>query len=343
MNVRDYLHILRKRILILIGIPLIAVVAVALVIMVVKPREYTATATVAAPALVGGASTNQYSGANGPKAFVANFISAATSDVIVDKVAAETHVPKNTIKAGLVPTEIGQSSLVTVGYTTKKKKEAGPVAEADASQTIIFLFNTQLQLAEQPVTQAQNELNGDNAAIANFRKTTGQSLPDETLQNIQQEIANLQETQAVQKAEGNAATANGLSATISSLQAQATALQPEVATYLNLQNEQSQALTNLQQAQTTLQQAKAQYEAANPSKVVILGTTTPIKRSTTLIEDLPIAVGASLFLALGVIALLEAFRRSGDNPEDAPFETVGRFDGNGSMPDPTTKVDRVDA
>jgi capsular polysaccharide biosynthesis protein len=343
MNIRDYLHILRKRILILIGIPLIAVVAVALVVMVVKPRQYTATATVAAPALVGGVSTNQYSGANGPKAFVANFISAATSDVIVDKVAAQTHVPKNTIKAGLAPAEVGQSSLVTVTYTTKKKKEAGPVAQADASQTIVFLFNTQLQLAEQPVTQAQNELNLDNAAIANFRKTTGQSLPDETLQNIQQEIANLQETQAVQRAEGNATTANGLSATISSLQAQATTLQPQVATYLNLENELTQAQTNLQAAQTTLQQTKAQYEAANPSKVVILGTTTPIKRSTTLIQDEPIALGASLFLALGVIALLEAFKRSDGDPEDAVFDTSGHVVGNGSMPDPTAKTERVDA
>ena len=343
MNVRDYLHILRKRILILIGIPLVAVVAVALIVLVVKPREYTATATVAAPALVGGASTNQYSGANGPKAFVANFISAATSDVIVDKVSAMTHVPKATIKSGLLPAEVGQSSLVTVQYTSKKKKEAGPVAHADASQTIAFLFNTQLQLAEQPVTQAQNELNVDNTAIANFRTTTGQSLPDETLQNLQGEIANLQETQAVQSAEGNATTANGLKATISGLQAQAAALEPEVATYLNLENQQTQAQTNLQQAQTTLQNAKAQYEAANPSKVVILGTTSPIKRSTTLIEDAPIALGASLFLALGVIALLEAFRRSEENPDDAMFETAGRFDGNGAMPESAVRTDRIDA
>jgi len=324
MNARDYLRILRRRIIVLIGIPLVAVAAVAAVIMVVEPRQFTATATVAAPALVGGVSTNQYSGANGPKAFVANFIAAATSSVIVDKVSAQTHVTKPTIQKGIVVSEVGQSSLVTVQYTTKKKLQAGPVAKDDATDTILFLFNTQLQLAEQPVTQAQNELNQANSAIANFRKTTGQSLPDEALQSIEQEIANLQETQAVQRAQGNAPTADALNGTISALQAQAAALQPEVATYLNLENQQTQALTNLQQAQTTLQQAKAQYEAADPAKVVILGSTSPIKRSSALLQDVPIALGASLFLAIGVIALLESLKRPEE--DDRHQEPASRDD-----------------
>ena len=78
MEIKDYLRILGRRIRILILVPLLALAAVAGYTLV-QPKQYQAVATVAAPALVGGATANQYSGANGLKAFVGNFTAAVTS------------------------------------------------------------------------------------------------------------------------------------------------------------------------------------------------------------------------------------------------------------------------
>src|SRR6184192_2173533 len=121
VELRDYLDILKRRKNILIAVPAIAALLVVGYI-VAQPKQYQATATVAAPALVGGASSNQYSGANGPKSFVANFSAAVTSAPIVDQVSAETHVSKSRVKSGLSANEIGASSLMEVTYKTPKRK-----------------------------------------------------------------------------------------------------------------------------------------------------------------------------------------------------------------------------
>ncbi|MBV8305163.1 MAG: hypothetical protein JOZ04_13200 [Acidimicrobiia bacterium] len=143
MELRDYFDILKRRKKILIAVPLIAFLLVAGLILI-KPKQYQATATVAAPALVGGASANQYSGANGPKAFVANFTAAVTAPPVVDQVSQETGVPKTRVKSGVSASEIGTSSLMQVAYSTPKKKEAFNVAQAAASDTIVYLFKTQV-------------------------------------------------------------------------------------------------------------------------------------------------------------------------------------------------------
>ena len=133
MELRDYLDILKRRKNILIAVPAVAALLV-VGLIVVKPKQYQATATVAAPALVGGASSNQYSGANGPKSFVANFTAAVTSPPIVDQVSRETGVPKSRVKSGLTANEIGTSSLMQVTYATPKHKEAFNVAQAAAAR-----------------------------------------------------------------------------------------------------------------------------------------------------------------------------------------------------------------
>src|SRR3954471_17809513 len=139
VEITDYLAILKRRKNILIAVPTLAVLLV-VGFIVAKPKQYSAVATVAAPALVGGASTNQYSGANGPKAFVSNFEAAVTSPPIVDAVARETGASKGRVKSGLSATEIGSSSLMQIGYTTSKRNEAAKVVRAAAGDTITFLF-----------------------------------------------------------------------------------------------------------------------------------------------------------------------------------------------------------
>ena len=60
MEISDYLHIIRRRLWILILVPLLAGGVVAALVLR-QPLKYDATATVAAPAVVGGQSTNHAS------------------------------------------------------------------------------------------------------------------------------------------------------------------------------------------------------------------------------------------------------------------------------------------
>src|SRR5688500_12749112 len=92
MELYDYLVAIRRRLWILLAVPLLAGGVVAALVLN-GPAMYRATATVAAPALVGGSSANQYSGPSGFNAFVANLTAAVTSPRILEKVAQETGTP----------------------------------------------------------------------------------------------------------------------------------------------------------------------------------------------------------------------------------------------------------
>src|SRR5215217_8332494 len=110
VEISDYLRIIWRRLWILLLVPLLAGGVVAAQVLR-EPPKYDATATVAAPAVVGGQNTNQYSGSTGPKAFVSHFVAAIGSPRIVNQVAKETGVLPRSIRGGLTAAPIGDSSL----------------------------------------------------------------------------------------------------------------------------------------------------------------------------------------------------------------------------------------
>ena len=83
METVSYLSIIRRRLWILLLVPVLAV-GVVVAWELRRPPQYSATATVAAPAAVGGPSTNQYSGVNAPRAFVVRQQPSSTSDRLVE-------------------------------------------------------------------------------------------------------------------------------------------------------------------------------------------------------------------------------------------------------------------
>jgi capsular polysaccharide biosynthesis protein len=321
VEIIDYLRVLRMRLAILIGLPLLSVAGVAVGVFVVQPHHYTVTATVATPALVGGATYHQYAGADANKAFVYNFVSSATSDVVLQQVADQVHLSKKEIRGGLTANESGQeSSLIQLTYTTSDKKMAAPVIKAVASDTLRYLFSSQLQLAQSPVTQAQTTLNNDQLALAAIRKQTGLAEPDQTLNVLQGELASEQETQAVERADGNATTAGNLAPSIAALQSSITVLTPEATSYTKLVQQQTEDEATLRQDQATLQQAQSQYGAANPADGVVVGNTGNSKILTIFGKDIVLAFGAALTLALVLIAVLEIFTRRNNAPAPSPDE-----------------------
>jgi capsular polysaccharide biosynthesis protein len=325
VDVGQYLDILRRRLIILVSVPALAL---GLVVghSVTGPGAYSATATVAAPALVGGATANQYSGANGLKSFVANFSAALTSPPILDKVTSETGVGKGKIKSGLSATQIGNSSVIEVTYSSASRNAAGPVAKAAASDTMVFLFTTQVQLAAKPVDSARKAVSDTETQMAALTRQNGLVLPDKDYEVRAQEIASLQSAQAQATANGQAATAAALQTTIAAKQAALAQLAPTVQQYQSLLDQKAQALTNLNQAQQSLQQAQAQLAAADPSKVVSLAGTQRQSLFSAFIQKGTVAAGAGLLLALAIVALLELVprRRFAGAPRRAPIAHAGR-------------------
>ena len=324
MEVSHYLDILRRRLIILISVPALAL---GLVVghSVTGPGQYHATATVAAPALVGGVTANQYSGANGLKSFVANFSAALTSPPILDKVSSETGVGKGKIKSGLSATQIGNSSVIEVTYNSAARNAAGPVAKAAASDTMVFLFTTQVQLASKPVDSARKSVSDTEPAMAALARQNGLVLPDKDYEVRAQEIASLQSAQAQATAGGQAGTAAPLQ-THRGQAGRAGAVGAHRAGVPVVARPKTQALANLNQAQQSLQQAQAQLSAADPSKVVSLAGTQRQSLFSAFVQKGTVAAGAGLLLTLGIVTLLELVprRRYIGTPRRTPIAHAGR-------------------
>lgn len=304
MEIGDYLMTMGRRLWILVALPLLAGGAVAALVLS-HPRTYTATATVAAPAVVGGSNANQYGGANGAKVFVANFTAALTSPPIVDKVAKETSTSRDEVVNGLSATPIGDSSLIQVTFQTPKKDRAMPVARAAASDTIIFLFQTQVTLAEETAAEAQKAVNDADAGLAAFFKNTGLVLPDRLYELKAQALTSLQQQQLQERASGNPIGASLLQPAIDSKQAELRDLAPKVNTYQSLLDRKQQATAQFNTAQQGLQQALAQFKAASPATVVTMSDAQQVSLASTLVKKVGVALGAGLFLAVVIMFLLE--------------------------------------
>jgi capsular polysaccharide biosynthesis protein len=308
VEISDYLRIIWRRLWILILVPLLAGGAVAAMVLR-EPPKYDATATVAAPAVVGGQSTNQYSGSTGPKAFVSNFVAAITSTRIVNQVAKETNVLPRHIRAGLVAAPIGESSIIEVTYTTTRKEDAIPVAKAAASDTIRFLFQTQVTLARQTLAEAQKAVSQADASLQKFYKDTGLVLPERSYDIKEQQISSLQQRELAERAAGNLTAAAALSQAITEQQAELKRLAPQLAIYKSLTERKTNAEGRLNVVQQNVEAAVAQYKAADPSAAITMNQAKPVSRLVDLVRKAGPAAGAGLFLAVGLVVLLEAIAR----------------------------------
>ena len=311
MEISDYLRIIWRRLWILILVPLLAGGAVAALVLR-EPTKYDATATVAAPAVVGGPTANQYSGSTGPKTFVSNFVAAITSPRIVNQVAKETSVLPRNVRDGLSAVPIGDSALIDVTYTTSRQEQAVPVARAAASDTIKFLFQTQVTLAKKQQAEAQKAVDDANAKLQGFYKSTGLVLPERSYDIKAQQLSSLEQRQLDAQASGNLTAASAIGQAITSRRAELSRLAPQVATYQALIDRRTQAQGRLNLVQQSVEGAVAQFNAADPAQVVTLNQAKPVSRVSELARKAVPAAGAGLFLAVGLVVLLEVLARRPD-------------------------------
>ena len=309
--------------------PILAGVAAVVILLAATP-QFASAATVAVPALVGGANSNQFTGSSGSRAFFAEFQAIAKSPVVVQQVAAETGVTKSFVTGCITVSPVGANvtgngtssspvALLNDTCTAAHKATASRVATADAKATLRYLFSTQNSVAGAALNSAQAELTAANNALASFEQANG-ALLDHSYADT--ELA-LHQTQ---QAEVNAINSKQ-TALEASLQSQANAdsaklaaLAPKVAEYDSLAAAVNQARIRYNDTVKATHGLSEQLSVATSPGAVVTSPGHKVSRSTTVIKILGPAAAGGLFLVLIAMLLTELLRRSRRSPVLFPLE-----------------------
>lgn len=301
VEIVDYLRIARRRLLVLVGIPVLAA-ALALAYVLANPRPSVATVYVSAPSLMG----SQYGTyqAQGASQFASNFVATASSPAVRDAVARETGVSVGDLEDGLSMEQVDLSSVVTITYTTRDSSTAGPVAAAVARQTLTSMFGSQVPFAQAAVDSAKESVDDANTALAAFAEEHG-SLPiAQQYESLTAQITALENEMARYTAEGLTWSADVLAEKLEKLRSEAAELAPLTTEQANLLAQQEAATGTLTTSQQVLAQAQAQLAAADPSQVQAPPAQEVALPRLILTIVLP-AAAVGIFLAIVLVALLE--------------------------------------
>jgi len=156
VEIADYLRVARKRLWVLILIPLLAAGA-AVAWVLTSPPEYSATATLSTTAFVGG-TTNQFTGTQAAPSFAATFTAKATGPAVQATASDASGVPVSQLEDGIQVTQNGASSDMTLTFTGPDKQKVVPALEAVKKATLNSMFAAQ-------VTQAETKVNNAQAAV----------------------------------------------------------------------------------------------------------------------------------------------------------------------------------
>jgi uncharacterized protein involved in exopolysaccharide biosynthesis len=313
VEIIDYLESLGRRAWILFGVPAGCALA-ALVFVVVQPWGFTAGATVAAPALVGGVSAHQYRGADATRGYVTTFAAGLRSAPIVDRTSVQTGVPARRLRAGLHAAGIGNSSFVKVTYTTPRRKEAKTVVRVAAGETLQFLFSSQRNAAQAAVDVAQAQVDKTEAALVELAKQTGVSNPDKEYEAVSSGNSALEALAARRLAHGDAAGAAQVQATLAARNKRLAELAQAQATFSSLVDQRRRAVNELDQVQQRERQASSQLAAADPATVISVGKTRRLIPVSNAIKAVLGGGAAGVFTAVALVLVLEVVsgvRRSG--------------------------------
>jgi capsular polysaccharide biosynthesis protein len=309
VEIVDFLHVARRRIAVLIVIPLLAAAAAAAMVLLAPP-SYTATTTVWAPALVGGAAGNQYTGSQAVSQFASAFQATAMSPAVRQVVSDRTGVDRNEIASNLTVAQVGASSSMTLTYTDTTDKYVAPVLTELTKETLSTMFGSQVRLAEAQVAAATKDVSTANAAIATWEQKANMVDPKQVYQARIDQINSLLQQQSTLRANGSTTAAAAVGASIASLRATLTSFSAKLAEYTTLTAARDAAAASLTQSQQSLLSARTQLSAADPATVSFTGKVHRVSEAPILLSKVLPVVGAGVFLAVVLVAMLELLARS---------------------------------
>lgn len=309
MEIVDFLRSARKRLWLLIAVPLVAAGVTGWLVMSAPP-QFTANGTVSPPALIGGSAGNQYTGSQAVSQYVAAFQATAQGPVVRQEVATKVGLPASQILDGLTVTQVGASSAMTISFTDANGKVVEPVVAEVARETLQTMFGSQVSLARGQVSAAQQELAKANAAIVAWEKKNGMVAPDRIYQSKLDLINSLQQQQTSLLANGNKEGAAAVAAKVASARSDLGSFGPILAEYGALTASRDAATAALTQAQAAVQNATAQEGAADPTQVAFIGGSHPVGNGSLLLSKVLPVTGAAIFVAVFLVAMLELLSRS---------------------------------
>ncbi|MCG5462400.1 Wzz/FepE/Etk N-terminal domain-containing protein [Micromonospora sp. NPDC053740] len=308
MEIVDYLRVARRRLWVLVGVPVLAAGAAAAIVLL-APQQFSGTAYVAAPALVGGAAGTQYTGTQAANQFVAAFGAAVTSPRVLADVGADTGVPPERLRDGLAITQVGASSQLEVTYTAGDRATVAPVLTATTTRALAFLFSSQVGIATGEVEAANADVTAATKAIGEWEKANKVSQPDRIYQATLGELTSLRQQQLSMQAVGNGRGVDAATAAITAAQKKLDELGPKLPDYQALLAQRDAATNALSQAREGLQAARAQAQAADPKQVTSIGETHEVSRMTELVRTVLPVGGAGLLLGVLLVGVLELLSR----------------------------------
>lgn len=328
MELVDYLHIARRRLWILVLIPLLAVCAAA-ALALATPAKYTATATVSTTGLVTG-SASQFTGTQAVNQFVAAFNATSTGPAVLAEAAKQTGVPAKQIADGLVVQQRGASSDMSLTFTSSHAKDVIPVLTAVENNTLQSMFSPPVDLTQKQLEITQTAVSAASKALTTLENKYGITDPAIAYQAELDRLNGLEQRQASLNAVGNQKAAQALQPAIDNAKNKLATYGPVLSQYNNLIAQRQAAVSDLTAAKQAYRLAQAERDAADPKNITFITAVTSEGRARTLMHTAPPALAAGIFLAAGLVFMLELLagsarstRRSGSREAGSVDEPAG--------------------
>jgi Chain length determinant protein len=307
VEIIDFLRAARRQLLLVILLPVLSMASTA-GLLLLQPPDYTATAIVDPPALVGGLDA-QYTGAQGVNQFVAAFQATASGPVVRRAVAAQAKVTPGALNDGLVVAQRGTSSSLSVDFTSRRKDAVVPVLNGVTTQTLRALFESQVQSAQSRVDAAKKAVDDATAAIGEFTTKNAMADPQKAYEAQLSRVNALVQQQASMRAAGNAVGAAAMGSPIAAAKDELAKFGPILTEYSTLTTARDTAVQGLDAAEAKLSAATVQLANADPTKIVFIGGAHVVDRVQPVVATTA-AVGAAAFLlALVLVLILEVIAR----------------------------------
>lgn len=328
MEIADYLRVARRRLWILILVPVLAAGA-ALAYGLLSPRTYSSTATVLTPSLVGA----QYSQFTGPQAidqFVSAFAASAADPTVIAQTAKETGISAEALTDNVAVEQVGASSNVTLTFSGESQKASEPVAHALAKNALVNIYSAQRKIAGMQAEAARRGVEAANEAVNDYVTKAGVGEPSAAYTAAISQVTWLQQTQATYAASGDRTAANAIRSSIATAQKQAQKIGAALPQYNTLVNAQTLANEAYQSALGDQRKVQVQATAASDPDVITTTAAAPDRTGASIVKLVIPVFGAAVLFAIIVIALFEfvaAIRRqesddaSGSAAEASPEPT----------------------
>jgi capsular polysaccharide biosynthesis protein len=319
MEIRDYLRAIRRWLWLPIVVPLVAALITGGVLEM-QPSHYEANATVIVPAV----SAKGFS-TSAAAQYVATFKDVLVSSPVVNKVAAENHVPTSDLVNGLSATTVTASSnIIHITYIGLKGQNTTGIVDDASILTLDTVAEPELVQAQNAVSAAQVQLQQANAAINNFNTTTGNILPQQQFTSQQQELDTLLLELQQANLAGDTTHATALQSIITQREQQLATLAGQVNQYTALSDARQAAISVSDHAAQELNDVESLMAADHSASTVSVQKVGRLSKLGDTVRFTAIAFAVALLLALGIILLMELMRN--DRPVERTAAPTGDAD-----------------